>query len=279
MLLRRRITLPLTLALVASATVARAQPSVPGELVRALLTANELAVGRAPAGFPAELVPAGGRVLGGFQSGRGAVLAAAMPQAPGAADEAARQTLVGAGWTYPASREERGFVGPRNESSWRLLCRGGETVTLSSLAAPGGGSYLRMEYHRTDQPSACSFQPHGMSADPWPAIPVPTLTMPAGAAIVTTSMGNRGAVGGEVGARIRSGMGANELAAAFERQLRQAGWTLAPPTGDARATVQTFRMRGADGKEWFGVLTAVAIPGSQMRDVAFAVSALPPPAQ
>lgn len=278
MLLRSRITLPLTLALVASATVAQAQPAVPGDLVRALLTASELVVGRAPAAFPAGLVPPGVRVLGGVQSGTNrAVLAAAVPQDPAAADDAARQALLGAGWTDPAAREQRGFVGPRGESQY--LCRGSEMMSFSSFAAPGGGSYLRMEYHNPDRPSVCSFQTSAMSAEPWREIPVPTLNMPAGAVIVTTSMGNSGAVGGEAGARIRSRMGANELAAAFERQLRQAGWTLAPPAGDARATVQTFRMRGADGKEWFGVLTAVAIPDSQMRDVEFAMSALPPPAQ
>ncbi|HEX9936940.1 MAG TPA: hypothetical protein VGB15_07450 [Longimicrobium sp.] len=279
MLLRRRIILPFTLALVAARPgAAQAQPSVPGELVRALLTASELVVGRVPAGFPAELVPAGGRVLGGFQSGtRGSVLATAVPQDPAAADEAARRALLGAGWTDPyAAQEQRGFVESRREP--RYLCRGSETVSFSSSAAPGGGSYLRIEYYDTDRPSVCSLRTSTMGADPWRDVPVPTLNMPAGATTVNTSMGTRGgpgATGATVGARIRSGMGANELAGAFERQLRQAGWTPAPPTGDAGVTVQTYRMRGADGKEWFGVLTAVALPDSQIRDVEFAVSALP----
>ncbi|HEU4558143.1 MAG TPA: hypothetical protein VFS20_09850 [Longimicrobium sp.] len=278
----RSIPLPFFLALVtASSVAAQAQQPVPGDLVRALMRSPEVVVGRAPAGFPSELVPPGGRVLGGVPLGTtGAVLAVEVPQSPDAAGDAAQQALLRAGWTQPGSGagQARGFVGrPEHQSDFRHFCRGSETVTLSSSAAPGGGSYLRVDYHKTDRPSACSYQTSSRGTDPWRDVPIPTLNVPAGAAVMNTSMGTRGlgGSGGDVGARLRSRMGAHELAASFERQLRSAGWTPSPPASNAEVAAQTFRMRGADGKEWFGVLTAVAHPESEIRDVAFSVNALP----
>ncbi|HYH82802.1 MAG TPA: hypothetical protein VEX86_23615 [Longimicrobium sp.] len=280
------------LAATLSAPSAHAQAAaVPLELARALLAspsatvhAPEIVVGRAPTGFPAELLPTGGRVLGGFRRDTLAVVvAAAMPQAPAAAGEAAQQALRGAGWTFPGAAEVRGFVGP-NSTLWRYLCRGGEMVSLTSSAAPEGGSYLRVEYTTRDRPTRCSSRvPEASRVGPWHDVPLPTLNVPPGAVIVSSGTGMLHSIpglrGAEIHATMRTADGASELLSGFAAELRRGGWVAAPATGAGEAAAQTFQLRAADGKEWFGALTAVAFPGSDVRRVNFQVAQLPVPAQ
>ncbi|HET7234084.1 MAG TPA: hypothetical protein VFJ16_28990 [Longimicrobium sp.] len=276
-----------TIPLVVIAAPARAQ-AVPGDLVRALLAtpsatagAPEIVVGSVPRGFPAELVPGGGRVLGGYRRDTMAVVVAtAVAQDPAAAGDAAQLALASAGFTLEDMYGGRGFVGPSSRQ-WRYLCRGREMVTLSSAAAPDGGSYVRVEYAANQRSSRCS--PPFPQGSPWRDVPMPALTIPASATVATNGMGimvpgdpNGGA---KAHTRLRTSMSPSGLVENFAAQLRQAGWTEQPPTAGGDVAVQTFRRRTDDGKEWFGALTAVAIPDSEVRDVDFAVSPLPPPSQ
>ncbi len=288
MLHRVRIPFLVASALLAVSSAAAQQETVPAELVRALLATParaghtpEIVVGRVPQGFPAELVPGGARVLGGVRrDSSSTVLAVAVPEAPPAAGEALQQALLGGGWAFPGTRERRGFVGPTS-MQWTYLCRGNETVTVSSVAAPGGGSYLRVDYSR-EQASRCDpASPDVRSRPPWADVPLPVLNVPPGTVTVTTSLSSgmvgNGAGSASAGVRLRTAMGAAELLSRFAAQLGQAGWTASPPAASAEAGMQTFRLHAPDGKEWFGVLTSVAIPGSEVRDVQFEVSPLPPP--
>jgi hypothetical protein len=200
------------------------------------------------------------------------LLAAAMPQAPEAAAEALQQALLAAGWAFPGMQETRGFVGS-NATRWHSLCRGDHAVMLSSAPAAGGGSYLRVDSTTQRSQFQCNPARGGTrGGTPWADVPLPVLNVPPGAVVVSTSMGGgmvgNGGAGATAGVRLRTGMGTVELMSRFAAQLAQAGWAPSQPLGSAGMGMQTFRLRAADGKEWFGALTAVAIPGSDVHDLA-----------
>ncbi|HEX8830703.1 MAG TPA: hypothetical protein VF705_06020, partial [Longimicrobium sp.] len=178
-----RSTAALSLALLLAPCTIAAQDAVPGELVRALFAsgrserAPDIVVGRVPDGFPAALVPAGARVVGGIRRDSLAMtLVVAVPLAPDAASAAHRQALAGAGWAAPQEmREARGFVSS-GATEFRFLCRGNEMVTTSAFAAPGGGAYLRLNYSVEGAQSPCAsmrMSRGGRSA--WDDMPIPRL--------------------------------------------------------------------------------------------------------
>jgi hypothetical protein len=109
---------------------------------------------------------------------------------------------------------------------------------------------------------------------------MPVLNLPPGAVMVSNGMGMLGppptSRGADIRASLRSTLSATALLASFAEQLRQAGWTARPNAGGAEVAAQTFTLRAADGKEWFGALTAVAVPGSEVRDVRFAILPMAP---
>lgn len=259
-----------------------AQNSVPMELVRALLgrraTAN-VVVGRVPDGFPTEVIPAGARVVGGYGSSdelaAHTVAVVAVPQPPREARPALRTALTPAGWADPRTgRQPSGFVSSTSEPA-SLLCRGNETLYYSVMPRQEGGSYLRLDHTRVTSQgySPCSAPqerrvPEGQE--------LPMLTSPEGVVASNTGISTSFPDGvQESRARLLTTMPPAELLAHFAAQLREAGWTASPATAGSDAGSQTFRKRDPAGKELFGLLTAVAYPDSNARDLAFRQVPLP----
>ncbi|HEX8245855.1 MAG TPA: hypothetical protein VF541_20240 [Longimicrobium sp.] len=262
-------------ALLALAPAVGAQ-TVPEELVRALVANGGadrppavIVVGGAPHEFPADAVPEG-RVLGGVGGDPAASeVAVAVAQAPAVAVEAAVAKLTSEGWSSNGGRRQRGFVGP-GTNAFGLVCRGTDGMTVSAAPGPNGGSYLRLSYMSAARANPCS-GPAGMPRmGMGEEAPVPVLSAPPGAVALNTSNGMMMS-GADTRTRLRTPRAPSELLAHYAGQLRQAGWTPSDPVAGADAAIQTFRMRGTDGKEWFGVLSAVALPASELRDLDFSV--------
>jgi hypothetical protein len=273
-----------TLALPAAAGA----QSVPEELVRALVANGGadrppavIVVAGVPHEFPADAVPSG-RVLGGVGGDPAASeVVVAVADAPPAAVDAGLAKLAAVGWSSGGGRGQRGFVAP-STNAFGLACKGTDGMTVSAAPAPGGGSYLRLSYMSAAHANPCS----GIGGRPRPGtgpadeIPMPALTAPAGAVATSTSNGQMmGGMGREPSVesrvRLRTTQSPSELLAHYAGQLRGDGWTAASPAASGEGGMQTFRKSGENGKTWFGVLTAIALPDSQLRDVAFSVSPLP----
>jgi len=240
-----------------------------------------IVVAGVPHEFPADAVPSG-RVLGGVGGDPAASeVVVAVADAPPAAVEAGLAKLAAAGWSSRGGRSQRGFVSP-SVNAFGLVCRGTDGMTVSAAPASGGGSYLRLSYMSAARANPCSGM-GGMQrpgAGPADEIPMPALTAPPGAIATSTSNGQTMAGVGrearvESRARLRTTRSPSELLAHYAGQLRGDGWTAASPAASAEAGTQAFRKSGDNGKSWFGVLTAIALPDSQLRDVAFSVSPLP----
>ncbi|HEX6747616.1 MAG TPA: hypothetical protein VF092_10035 [Longimicrobium sp.] len=277
-------------AILTASPPAAAQNSIPAELATALVamptgsTPEQIVVGRIPNGFPAGVAPAGGRVLGGIaRDTSSAVAAFAVPQAPAEATAALRQALAEGGWSSPGDpRPQRGFIDPNPMRNMGFLCRGAEMLSTAAAPAPGGGAYVRLDYSRARRMSPCAMmraaRPGGMA--PWDSVPIPALTAPEGATALATGSGvlpaSFGRSGASASTRLRTDQSAAALVQHYAAQLRAAGWTPAPAAASPTVVAQAFRMRGEDGKEWFGVLTATAFPDSPVRDLSFQVNPLPP---
>ncbi len=271
-----------TLALAATATLAAAGPAaaqdaVPMELVRLLVPAGramaDVAVGRLPVGFPEGVVPAGARVVGGVRGGYETMAAAAVPQAPREAEAAFRRALQAAGWTDVMQlRQQTGFISSVMETP-NILCQGERAINFTAIPRDAGGSYLRISlYSPETNYSPCERQ----QLQPGPRESrLPTLVGPPGVRVFGTGSGSSSDGSESTRARIRAATAPAQLLAHYAAELERAGWTPSPPVANAELGQQTFRKRDAAGKELFGLLSAVAYPGSDARDLQFAITPLP----
>jgi hypothetical protein len=267
---------------------AHAQNTVPVELVRALVATPisgpagpVIVAGRAPDAFPAGVVPAGARVLGGVvRDSTSMAVVAASPLAPDQALASATETLVQAGWTAPGrASEPHGFVDVAART-FSFLCRGTEMVAANAVPATGGGAWVRYEYTSGRRMNGCAALGRRTTyREPWEGMPMPALTAPAGARQMRTGTSNapdlNGGVAGSTTARLAVDMAPAALLAHYAAQIQAAGWTPSAPVTSAEFGGQSFRFRDASGKAWFGVLSATAIPDSRMRDVEFYIASLP----
>jgi hypothetical protein len=285
----RARTLPLAgLLLTLAALPAAAQQRdemVPRELVMTLLGSSgsssgpELLVGRLPADFPAALAPAGARVVGSLSRRGEQTVVFALPQPCPEAAAAYRRTVEGAGWTGPPSSgmiEPQGFLPPAMGTAGpsSLFCQGERILHFGTFPREGGGSYLRLTFHSAIEHSPCSRQMARGPESYWREFPVPALHAPENVEFRGGGMSGAGDDFRETGARVGTPMPPAELLAHYAAQLRQAGWTPAGTSAGEGVALQTFVRRDASGQSWHAVLSAVALPGSDKRDLSLRITRL-----
>ena len=286
----RARTLPLAgllLALAALPAAAQQQgETVPRELVMTLLGSSgsssgpQLLVGRLPADFPAALAPAGARVVGSLARRGEQTVVFALPEPCPEAAAAYRRTAEGAGWTTPPSFgmiQPQGFLPPSMGMSGppSFFCQGERMLHFSSFPREGGGSYLKLDLRSAGEHSPCSREAAQHMQTFQRDFPVPALHAPENVEFRGGGTSGGGNDFREAGARVGTPMAPAELLAHYAAQLRQTGWTPAGSSAGEGVALQTFVRRDESGQEWHAVLSAVALPGSDKRDLSLRITRLP----
>ena len=256
--------------------------TVPMELAQALLGgygapgggAADLVVGRLPADFPAELaLPGIGTVLGGLthgageaQMGRASIAVLASPQRPAEALAIYETRLERGGWRRAPGAERRGGFLPAPVSRPGMFCRDGMFVTVFATPRPAGGSHLRLNLRHPARMSPCDRERRQEVRDD---APPPMLRAPDGAATLSGGTMSGGPTTREMSTRLETRLPPAELVAHYAAQLEQARWSLGPLLTAEGVAVQSAQHSDAEGRVWHGLLTAVALPGSNEREVIF----------
>ena len=219
----------------------------------------DLRVGSLPADFPADLLPNGAEIR--VSAGVDGLSAVVAVLAHFSTDEriAYEQRLEGAGWTNPL--RPVGFA-TRDVGPTLSLCRGDRFATLVFLLRSDGTSYVRASVV-TEPGRACRA---GTPAAP-EAVPLPTMSVPAGARSGRASMGGTAdAMYSSI--RLATRMAAGEVGAHYARQLVAAGWAIEGEAHDDRSMSVT-RLRGATpaGASMTAVLVVTAVGGADEVDV------------
>jgi hypothetical protein len=251
--------------------------AVPAPLAAALVggagddpdDAPRFSVGRAPDGFPAELVPPAPAALVGGAAWRDArTVVVAYPQARKAAVDAYAAFAGRAGWAPPASRG-RGFVvsylisGARDA---RVLCRGDAQLWVASAPGAASGSHVTARLMTGPKTFGCGTPMHEPD---FGGLALPSLVPPAGAR-------HEGGGGGgsdnssHATTRLTTPTGAAELATHYGAQLAAAGWTVGPTTPGAGVATRTAEVRDPRGRLWRGALLVAELGGE--REVALQMS-------
>jgi hypothetical protein len=277
--------------------------TVPTELARAIAIAvgggygrsqNDslpaVIVGRTPDGFPRELLPGRGEVLGSvrFPSATWVIQRRAD-------DDTTTVTLpaaaAGAGWrTVTAWGEPRGGFVPSESAFPSFFCHGDTSATFRETSRPGGGRYAIVTLQYARGPSVCTRQASlttsGTSAVAVDRVssssgvafaearrpempPAPTLRAPAG---VEMSGGMSSGGGGDhwsTDARAVTRLSADELVTQYGRQMVAQGWTLLPDQRFGGAALATLGAEKRDerGTTWRALLTAQRIAGGDRYDL------------
>jgi hypothetical protein len=251
-------------------------PSIPTELVQALLGRGEydpargprLFVGRAPDGMPQSLTSLeGGTVLGGMEDGRSAVVVIAFTLPPNQITLSADRQLRARGWTQPPPPPEAnrgGFAssgyGPAFGNAY---CTDSSSVTLTSMAAPRGGTYLKLTQLRNQQFSFCRPADRARMFG-GSEFKFPTLLPPPG----MMSHGGGSGMGGNnasISTRLSGPLKPAELIAHYRAQLDAAGWrTRAPVTTGEDAAIAYLEATDSAHVVWRGIMTAFQIDPSNV---------------
>lgn len=271
--MRRAITNPLLAGLLALAVAPvgaqapeRQPDSIPSELAVALVSSDWdpfgggvplFVVGRAPARFPAALVPPPpARVVGGMWTGASGSIVVAYPERDSAIARA-RQALLAAGWSPPAPMERSGFVSTVTYGDDRALCRPGEAAMLRP-ARVADGAGVRITWIGDDERTMCSRR-HREPPEPFRrALELPLLVPPPGADVRGSGTGG-GTNGFDAHATLEGTLATADLVAHYGRQLEAAGWKGQSLAASPSAAVQAFAAMDSKGKEWRGALTAIEI--------------------
>lgn len=259
----RRLPFAVALALLAALPVptARAQghaDMLPTALVTALLSGATASggapvtyvVGELPRGWPAELVPAHFRVIGGMSEGR--TLVAVMSDTSPRPLAEFTALLQRAGFKPPAPPPGRGFMS--STGSFTRYCRDSATVRTTTAPAPAGSRYVRVTYFVSNR-MACA--PVVVTpARPAAELEIPELGPPPGMRSGRSSGGSSSDEVTSRGTLTGRSINAAGLLAHYERLLTAAGWTASPATTSASGGAQLFTARDKTGHTWHGALTA-----------------------
>ncbi len=247
----------------AAAQEQRAGGSIPASLAIALLSgdvapdmpAARITVGRAPDGFPAELIPASpASVAGGTVTGWHRTVVLAFPTTADSAMTSYAAQLERAGWRKAALVANlEGFV-PSDLPRHLLLCRESARVMVATAPGAATGSYIRATHFSDSGGGGCSERgPLGVRDSLFPA-----LRAPEGARM----RGGSGGFGGDdahIATRIVTPLGLTAILSHYGNQLRAAGWTVSASLSTEELAVQRVSMRDRRGREWRGTLTVTAL--------------------
>lgn len=266
------LVLAVLLPVTSAAAQAGQQPTVPVELVRALLPgwgpegeqAPEILVGRLPEAVSRILeLPPGARPVGSVVYRTSSTNIVAVPRAAEVAEQL-EQRLLDSGWVRAPRMGQGGFEA-RSVGEPVHLCRGEETTLgVSTARGVGEDGYLRI-YHITEMRQSPCYRMDRLRG-PWLQAPLPSLRPPPGVPA-------RG--GGTSGSSERvesvvfltTDLTAAELLAHYAAQLRQHGWTALDEAVSAGIAVQTWRFTDEEGKAWHATLLAVELLEGRQREM------------
>ena len=266
-------------ALTAAAPVTAQEQELPRELVSVLLSdyggegEPRILVGQLPDGFPREGVPEGARVVGSVvHSPKRSMVVLAVRTSQSEAMAAIERALMATGrWERHRGQGQRGFVSGGVAATPPLCGPDGATVWMSCTRGQDGTSYVRINY-TGDGMSMCAAELRRaetvsmMSTDEGP---IPALYAPPGAKPGRTGFG--GGLGlSEASTTLETSLSPAELVAHYGPQVEQAGWTpLGPAAAAGPLATRMFRITDDKGRTWLGLLSAVAWPDTQKREMGF----------
>lgn len=265
--------------------------TVPLELVAALLGGfgtdhpPELRVGALAPPLPAELTPAGARVLGSMVYARdgnmrGGTPSAAifvMSQFPEDAVAAYGAHLERTGWRPAVSigMPRGGFTNAAATVRASAYCRDSAWVNFNASSRNAGGSHLRVNYStvQANALSPCSDRRPTQTTS-YEEIPLPDLRPPTGAMSLGANSGGGSNDRRESGVRLDVQMSAAAVVKHYADQMRADGWTAAAPVTNGGTASQVFEKKDAQGRQLRALLVAIEVPGGLLlgeRDVSIRV--------
>jgi|tagenome__1003787_1003787.scaffolds.fasta_scaffold20987030_8 hypothetical protein len=242
-------------------------PSIPTELVHALLGRGEselgrpprIFVGRAPDGVPQSLTSLeGGTVLGGTDDGRNTVLIVAFTLPPNQIVLSVDRQLRARGWTPPPpppGEERGGFISSGYSAPFgNAYCSDSTSLALASVPAPRGGTYLKITQLRNQQFSFCRRRDRERMLF-GSQFKFPALMPPAGMA----TYGGGGGSGGSntsINTRLTGPLKPSEVLAHYRAQLDAAGWRTRAPVASGDDVAITY-VEASDTSHvvWRGFMT------------------------
>jgi hypothetical protein len=270
--------LVLTIAWVPRLSPAQEQnpPTVPTELVQALLGRGEydtgraprLFVGRAPDGIPSSVTSIeGGTVLGGMEEGRNAVVVLAFTLPPNQVVLSVDRQLRARGWNPPPPPpdvDRGGFVSSGYGTPFgNAYCSDSTGLAITSIPAPRGGTYLKITQLRNQQFSFCKPSEQarrffGSLLKFPPLLPPPGMISHGGG-------GGSGSNSSSISARLTGPLKPAELVAHYRGQLDAAGWrTRAPLAAAEDAAVAYVETTDSTRVVWHGLLSALQTGPSEV---------------
>ena len=250
--------------------------SIPAELATALLEGSSyglngqprIVVGRAPEGMVQSATSLeGGTVLGGATYGRSAVVVFSFTLPPNQVVLSVDRQLRARGWTLPPPPPDAnrgGFVSSYYGSgSGYAYCADSTGITLASMPAPRGGTYLKLTQVWNEQFNFCVPRDRARIFG-GPEFKFPSLLPPPG----MTSQGGGGGSGGNsssITARLSGPLKPAELLAHYRTQLDAAGWrTRTPVSIGEEAAVAYVEAADSTRAVWHGMMTALQLGPSDV---------------
>jgi hypothetical protein len=187
--------------------------------------------------------------------------------------------LLSASWTKPpvppARQQQRGFVsadvGQFTYTQPDMVCKGDEFVMMSAMYRRSGGSILKLSYNRGQRYSACKTREDvTVYRSPYDEAPIPLLRAPQGSMQGNDGGGGMSSMSSNamtMSTRLRTRLKAVEVAAHYDKQMREQGWA---PISDAAADIvaaRTYRKNDEKNRIWTAVLVSVPVPDGTDQDV------------
>ena len=250
-------------------------PSIPTELALALLEGGEyganrqprVVVGRPPYGMVQSAMSfEGGTVLGGVTYSRSSVIVFAFTLPPNQVVLSVDRQLHARGWSPPPpppGSDRGGFVSTNYSSSvGYAYCADSTGITLASMPAPNGGTYLKLTQVRNEQFNFCLPRERARIFS-GTEFKFPVLLPPPG-------MSSQGGGGGSSGnsssitAQLFGPLKPAELIAHYRAQLDAAGWRTETPVTIGDAAVAYVEAADSARVAWRGMMTALQIGRSNV---------------
>jgi len=133
---------------------------------------------------------------------------------------------------------------------------------ISSVPAPGGGTYLRVQHMRHNDRTVCNPQRYTLNPR-MPHLEFPMLRSPVG----MTERGGGGCSGSdrtEISAHLVGTGEPLDILTHYVKQLESAGWKVGAPVNADGLAVATARSKDSDGVDWTGAMTVTRVTSAEV---------------
>ena len=262
------------------------QDPIPRELAMALISLGpgmagtaDVRIGKAPDDVPPELMPQGLTILGSMTQFENAVIVLSSPQQPDSAIAALEKHLLSASWTKPptppARQNQRGFVsadvGQFSYTQPDMVCKGDEFVMMSAMYRRSGGSIVKLSYSRGQRYSACKTREDiAVYRSPYEDAPIPLLRAPQGSMPANDGGGGINSMASNsmaMSTRLRTRLKAVEVAAHYDKQMREQGWAPISDGAVDNVAARTYRKNDEKNRTWTAIMVSVTVPDGTDQDV------------